>query len=229
MRFSTSLVALALVGAASTAGAQACLGTPSFTAGPVRLDGTFSSSNGQTSLGGGVSAGVERGVFGSVAINRLSADDDAGTDAVIGFGLQGGYELNIASSASKKVSSWSVCPVASFTQAKQSFSEFDEDVDFTARTFAAGVSAGTAIAASPKVSIAPFATLSVMRLSVSTDGLGDEFDDLLSASETGLALDLGAGFIISRLFTVRPAISVPIGFDGADAQFGVSVHFNFGK
>ena len=228
MRFSTSLVALALVGAASTAGAQACLGTPSFTAGPVRIDGSFASSNGQTQLGGGVSAGVERGAFGSVAINRLSADDDAGSDAVIGFGLQAGYEFSLASGATKKISSWSVCPVASFAQAKQTISEFDEEVDFTARTLTAGLAAGTAIAASPKVSIAPFASLALMRLSVSTDGLG-EFDDLLSGSETGLALDLGAGFILNRLFTVRPAISIPIGFDGADAQFGVSVHFNFGK
>jgi len=228
MRFSTSLVALALVGAASTAGAQACLGTPSFTAGPVRLDGSFATSDGQTSIGGGVSAGIERGAFGSIAINRYSGDDDAGTDAVTGFGLQAGYELSLKSAKTTKVSSWSVCPVASFAQAKQSVSVLDDDFDFTARTFTAGVAAGTAIAASPKVDIAPFASLSLMRISMSADGPG-VFEDIFSDSETGLALDLGAGFIISRIFTVRPAISIPIGFDGADAQFGVSFHMNFGK
>lgn len=228
MRFSTSLVALALVGAASTAGAQACLGTPSFTAGPVRLDGSISASDGETTLGGGVSAGIERGAFGSIAINRYSGDDDAGTDAVTGFGLQAGYEFSLKSAATKKVSSWSVCPVASFAQAKQSVTLLDDDFDFTARTYTAGVAAGTAITASPKVDIAPFASLSLMRVSVSTDGPGG-FDDLFSDSETGFALDLGAGFIISRIFTVRPVISIPIGFEGGDAQFGVSFHMNFGK
>jgi hypothetical protein len=225
MRFATSLVALALVAGATTAGAQNCLGIASFSRGPIRVDGGIGTGNDATTLSAGLSAGAPQGPFASIAVNRISVDSDGEDNSVTGFGIQGGWELNLQPAAARSTPPrFSVCPVVSFAQYKESDSFEGEEIEGTVRSITGGVSVGTSIASSTSIGLLPFATLSIVRQSASFEGFGlDE-----SVSETGGALDLGLGLVFGQRFTVRPAVSIPMGFEGADAQFGVSLHYNFG-
>ena len=48
-------------------------------------------------------------------------------------------------------------------------------------------------------------------------------------SDTFMALDLGAGFLINSVWTIRPMLSIPLGGDGRDESLSLGVSYNFGK
>jgi len=229
MRIIPVLAVLALSGGAAAADAQSCLGIASFAAGPIRAEGSFTSGDGANLLGAGLAAGKARGPFAGVGINRIDVEES--DESVTGFGLHAGWELELGTARPTTATRWSLCPIARFQQYRESFSDpdFDLDADVTVRGLSAGLALGTTIASSPNFALAPFGSLSLLRLSVDTEGLGEEFDDLLSDSETGGELDLGLGLIFNRMLTVRPMVMIPLGFEDSDAQFGISVHINFGR
>jgi hypothetical protein len=218
-----ALVSLAAIPAA---GAQNCLGLPSFAAAPLRVDGGLSTGNDATSFTVGASVGAARGPFGSLAYDRTNFDDD-GTNVDLsanGFTVSGGYELNLTSSATApRATAFSLCPVASFGYQKADFDEIGDEIDLTTKLFSLGVSLGAPIASSPTLALVPFATLRFLNVNTNSDAFA------VDESEQGGALDLGLGLVLNRLFTIRPLISIPIGFEEVDTSFGVTVHFNFGK
>jgi hypothetical protein len=50
-----------------------------------------------------------------------------------------------------------------------------------------------------------------------------------SGSETYGLLNLGVGMIFNSQIAVRPGISVPLGLDGGETSFGLTVGYNFGN
>jgi hypothetical protein len=221
--------ALVSLVAIPAAGAQNCLGLPSFAAAPLRVDGGFSSGDDATSFTVGASLGAPRGAFGSLAYDRTNFDDQ-GTDVDLsanGFSVSGGYELDLASSAGSTNGArrFSLCPVASYSWSKMDFDELGDDLDISMRTLSLGFSIGTPIASSPTLSVVPFGTLQFVNATGSVEAFDVDEDD----SEQGGRLDLGVGLVLNRLFTIRPLVSIPIGFEGAESRFGLTVHFNFGK
>jgi hypothetical protein len=223
MKLTTTLAAITLACAASIAEAQICLGTASFATGPIRIDGSFSTIDDATSLSVGASVGAPRGPFVSVNVNRTDIDEV--DESATGFGILGGLELDLSTSASSRSARFSLCPVASFNYSTADFDLLGESVEFSANTLSAGLALGAEVTASPTLSVIPFGALSVVRQSVDFEGFGEDAEE----SETGGSLDLGLGLVLNRRFTIRPLISIPLGFEGADPAFGVSVHFNFGR
>lgn len=118
----------------------------------------------------------------------------------------------------------SFCPVASFKRASKSFSEEGVDADLSYQTFSAGLSLGAQIQGSPTLTLVPFGTLSFVRPTVKVESDFGDFDE----SDEGGSLDLGVGLVFSRVFTIRPMVMIPIGFEDSSARFGVSAHLNFG-
>jgi hypothetical protein len=221
-----ALLSLATV---SSVGAQNCLGLPSFAAAPLRVDGGFRSGDDVATFSGGLSVGAASGPFGSLAYDRTNFDDQ-GTNVDLsanGFTLTGGYELDLASPAGTASGGrrFSLCPVVGFSWAKMDFDEIGDEIDITMRKLSLGVSVGTPVASSPTLSVVPFGTLQFVNATGSVDAFGT--DD--SESEQGGQIDLGIGLVLNRLFTIRPVVSIPIGFEGVDTSFGVTVHFNFGR
>jgi hypothetical protein len=223
-------VAAALVSLAAipAAGAQNCLGLPSFAAAPMRIDGGLSTGNDATSFTIGASIGAARGPFGSLAYDRTNFDDE-GTSIDLsanGFTIAGGYELNLTSSASgPRVVPISLCPVASYSWSKMDFDELGDDIDVSARKLSLGFAIGAPVASSSSLSVVPFGRLQFVHATGSVEAFDVDEDE----SEQGGQLDLGVGLVLNRLFTIRPLVSIPIGFDDLDTSFGVTVHFNFGK
>jgi len=48
-----------------------------------------------------------------------------------------------------------------------------------------------------------------------------------SSDDTGI--DVGAGFVINRVFTLLTGVSIPAGVGRPQPSFGLSVVFNFGR
>jgi hypothetical protein len=74
------------------------------------------------------------------------------------------------------------------------------------------------------VRFAPFGTVSFAYRRATVDAGRTS----ATADDVGGVIDLGAGFIFTNRFTIRPSVSIPVGFDDSDARFGIAVGFNFG-
>jgi hypothetical protein len=227
MRLTHSLVALSLVAlTAGTAGAQACLGIASFSTGSIRADAGLSTGDDVTNIALGLSAGAPAGPFGSVTYQRITIEAEGAEDESLnGFGVSGGFELDLSRGATTRTTRLSLCPVASFTRASKSFSEEGVSADLSFQTISAGLSLGTQIQGSPTLTLVPFGTLSFVRPSVKVESDFGDFDE----SDEGGQIDLGVGLVFSRVFTVRPMLMIPIGFEDSSTRFGVSAHLNFGS
>lgn len=228
MRLTSSLVALSLVTLAGTAGAQVCLGTPSFATGPIRIDAGLLTGNDNTQYGAGLAVGTANGPFVSAGVNRV--DIDGVDESATGFSVAGGFEVNLTDrrgTRARRATSLSLCPVASFSRAGVDFEESGIEAETSIRTFSAGLSLGAMVPSSPNFSLVPFGGLSYANSKASLEIDGEEFGD--SEAENYFVLDLGLGLVLNRSFTIRPTIGIPIGLDEADPNFGVSFHINFGR
>src|SRR5687768_658017 len=91
----TIVVALLVVSAAGAA-AQTCMGTASFTAGRIRIEGAASFNDDANGLGASVSVGSPIGLFAQGSVARMTFDgaefDDESAPL---FGLQAGYAINV--------------------------------------------------------------------------------------------------------------------------------------
>jgi hypothetical protein len=223
MRLHATIAALALAASASTATAQACLGTPSFATSPIRLDASLTSGNDATTYAAGLSVGAARGPFAGASIGRTSFDeefDEFDADATT-VGLRGGWDVTLAP-ASPGARSFSLCPIVGFDFSNGEFERPGEDIDFSTRTFSLGLALGSRFAASPTLALVPFGAIAYNNSSL-------EIEDIdVDESEDYGTIDLGVGFVINRIFTIRPLVSIPVGLEDADPTFGVSLHLNFG-
>jgi hypothetical protein len=48
-------------------------------------------------------------------------------------------------------------------------------------------------------------------------------------SDTFFSLDVGAGFVVNTVWTIRPMLSIPFGGDGQDESIALGVSYNFGR
>jgi hypothetical protein len=219
MRFTTTLVALAFAGA-STVGAQVCVGSPSFSTGPIRLEGGLQFGNDAMSYGVGAAVGSVTGPFASASVGIVNIDDVDESATV--FGAKAGWDLNLAPRPSGL--RLGVCPIVAFDY--QNGPEFDVgfgDLDLSATQLSAGLSVGASVVASPTMNVIPFGALRFARTSFKV-AIGDQDED---ESENHGILDLGVGFAFNNAFTFKPSVQIPLGLEDSDPVFGVTLSYNF--
>lgn len=205
---STTLVGLAaVVLTAADLSAQMCNGTAPFSVGKMRAGVGLTFPSDAMSIDGEFAVGSKSGLYGGVTASLVSMDN-VDDNATI-FGLNGGKEMVMGA---KKNIAW--CP-----QLLASFGSYPGDV--STMDIGGGVSFGTKMDASTSFELIPFGGGFLVRNSVDVGSA--------SASETNLYINLGAGFIFSKKWSVRPMIMIPITADNADATFGVMGSVNFGK
>jgi hypothetical protein len=209
-----SIIAVLVVAAASTpAAAQSCQGYTPFAVAPLRVTGDLVFGDNTTQYGASFAGGqAQPGLFGGVSVAGLKADNV--DETAKSLGVFGGFSVAV----SPTYPGLEFCPVASFDHT------WFPDVAGTsvsANTVTLGGAIGRSLAASPTLNIVPFVDLRWVHASVSA---GDA-----DGSDSAGQLGLGAGFVFSKTFTVRPVLLVPIAQDGASTAFGISVGFNFGK
>lgn len=215
----TGLVILALVAmTASQARAQYCNGMPSFVGQPLqaRVGGEFNDQ--ATQWLGGVGYGAHA-MFGGVDVGVVNLDElDA---SAVGVNLSGGYELRALDSDRR----FRACPVANVSHLFGPKDIEDSGVDYSETTFGFGVNLGVLATETEQMQLIPTAGFGFNVMNWSLEGAGFEFDD----TETYFNLDLGVGMVFNGRMGLHPFVSIPIGLEGADASFGVTLGMNFGR
>jgi hypothetical protein len=205
---STTLLGLAaVVLTAADLSAQMCNGTAPFSAGKMRAGVGLSFPSDAMSIDGEFAVGSRSGLYGGVTASLISIDNVDGNGT--SFGLNGGKAMVMG--AKKNIE---FCP-----QLLVGFGSLPGDI--STLDIGGGVTFGTKMDASTSFDLIPFGGAFLVRNRVEVG--------TISGSETNLALSLGAGFVFSPKWTVRPYINIPITADNADATFGVMGSVNFGK
>jgi hypothetical protein len=210
-----SLALLAMV--RSQAVAQTCQGLASFTSGKMQVAGNGQFTEGANRFGAGFSYGLPANIYGGAQLSTTSFD---GADASsIGIGANLGYQLALGKSADIHV-----CPVASLELGMGP----DEDaaggnpaVDRSTREINMGLSIGKAMGSTPRMQIVPAVGLGLRNLKLTEDDA--------SFSDTHGLARLGVGFIFNQQIAVRPSVDIPLGLEGSDPTFGLTVAYSFGS
>lgn len=213
-----ALVVAALVSlAAMPAPAQLCAGMASFSSGRMQVGGQLLTNDDYSSYGAALSLGTPRELFGGIAIANNDYDFIDESGLYVGFG--GGYQLRPARQG------FQVCPMVSLGFGLGPDDIGGTGVDMSIRQFAAGASLGMVAHRSGGLQIVPTGSLAIVNQKIALDGPGGDADE----SDTFLSLDLGAGFVMNSVWTIRPMLSLPLGGDGQEESLSLSVSYNFGR
>ncbi len=216
----TLVVSMALLAVVNApAAAQACLGLASFSNGNMQVSGNGQFTEGANRYGAGFNYGIPASVFAGAQISTTSFDGAEASSLGIGANL--GYQLSLGKAANVHV-----CPVASLELG------MGPDVDSTATTPGSnassrlanlGFSVGTTMAASPRMQIIPSVGLGLAYSQLRLEGA------TTNPSETYGQAQLGVGLVFNQTIAVRPSVSIPLGLEGSDPTFGLTVAYSFGS
>jgi hypothetical protein len=212
-----SVVAALSFLAALPADAQLCAGTASFSAGRMQAAGQVVSNDDYSSYGVGLSLGNPRGLYYGAQIGNNDYDflDESG----LWLGASGGYQLRPAKQG------FQICPVMALGFGLGPDNIGGSDADMSTRQFSAGAIIGIVAHRDGNFQIVPTGGLSVVNQKVTLESSFGSADE----SDTFMALDLGAGFLINSVWTIRPMLSIPLGGDGRDESLSLGVSYNFGR
>jgi len=213
---------LAVLPPAATA--QVCSGFASFAQGPFQVIGSAAFNDQSKSFGGGFGFGGA-GAFGQLSIGTTSFSDLDGSSFTFGAGA--GYQLSL-----DKRKIVHLCPIASvaFASGPNDIDVFGDGslvLDLNETDFEFGVALGAVASRSGQTQIIPAGSLAFVSATVKAKDQVSGASD--SQSETFGLLSLGLGLVFNQVFTLRPAVAVPFGLDGASTTFGVTLSVTFGQ
>jgi hypothetical protein len=208
-----------LLAASTSSGAQMCVGSASFAAGPVRVAADARFGDNVKGFGANVAFGAPQNFWVTGEVTKVDYDDVSESATV--FGATGGYSMPM--NPEKTIE---FCPVVSFNyQTGPNFSSVLGKADISDRAFGLGGSFGGVASTSPSFDFIPFAggQFVMDRGTVKINGSST------SDSQNFGVISVGAGFVLNKTVTIRPIAEFPVGLDGAKPSYGIGVGFNFGK
>jgi hypothetical protein len=212
-----SLALLAIV--RSPAVAQTCMGLASFSTAPMQVTANGQFGDLANTFGATVGYGIPSSVYGNLGVSTTSYDGIDGS--TLGLGAHVGYQMAVG-----KARQVQVCPNASVGIGKGP-NDDAAGVDQSSRSATVGLNVGTVLGANPRMKIIPTAGLSyAYGKSKAEDDAGAtlfEFSD-----SYGLA-QLGVGIVLNQNISVRPSVDIPLGLEGSDPTFGLTLGYNFGS
>ena len=216
-------VAVLLAGLAQTAASQTCLGGLSFRNNPTQLDASVGLGNDALTFSGGATFGAANGPFASVGAGYTIIDAaDLFDDDPTGFSVGG--TIGFAASAAGE-GKWEFCPLAGLGWTSVSGDVLGENVTLELISFQFGAAFGFVLPSSGSTSVIPFAGLSYARVDGTIEGGGESFD--LDA-DTYTPGTFGVGIAFNRNVSIRGAVEVPFGLEGADPTFHFGISFGLG-
>lgn len=219
MRIGALLVAFGVLALSATRmEAQTCVGTASFSKGPVRLGAGLASTEGVKRYDVSMAAGAKAGPFASGTMSRAEYSDIDGSATVLGVGAGYAIDLNPAKTVQ-------FCPLARFSHQSGPDIDFGTSTITTSfRSFGLGGSLGVVLPIGPTVDFVPFAGASYFVEHASASG--GTFDP---DTQDETKVNVGAGFVVNKTLTLQPSVVIPVGNDGAKSVFQLAFAFNFGS
>lgn len=215
----TLVVSLALFAVVNApAAAQTCLGLASFSQGNIQVSGNGQFTQGSNRFGAGLNYGLPAGIFGGAQVSTTSYDGPGSSSLGVGGNL--GYQLSVGRAANIQV-----CPVASL-ELGNGPDDNATNTNVSSRVANVGLSLGTTMGASPRMQIVPAAGLGLAYGKQTTKVDGVSAPDV---SETYGLARLGVGLIFNQQIAVRPSVDIPLGLQGSDPTFGLTVAYSFGS
>jgi hypothetical protein len=198
------MVAALVTGIATTAKAQLCAGSASFTAGRMRVGVGAEFPAGAKAYGVGLTRSHRSGAYFGGQIMRQDPNGaaESSTDLQANVGYQTSFD---------GLGKTRFCPTGHF--GKTSRPNNQQGVTH----YALGGTFGQALSSSENMTLAP--SLGVSWVHYSSGGVSDSW----------IQTTLGAGFIFNRDVTFTPMLRLPLNQDGADPTFGFSLSYNFGR
>ena len=197
--------------------AQVCAGFPSFRGRPIQIVGAAAFNDNSKTFGGGVGFGGA-GAFGSLELGTAHIDAFDASAFVVGGSV--GYQVPL-----DKKGAVQLCPGAGVEFAIGPKNINGTGVDYSETDISLGVSVGVVAARTAQVDVVPTGAIAFAH----SDGkLKDASGNSVSNSESFGVLGLGIGFVFSYQVSIRPAVSIPFGVNGASTSFGVTLAVNFG-
>ena len=199
------LIVTALVaGIATSAKAQLCAGSASFTAGRMRVGVGAEFPAGAKAYGAGLTRSHRSGAYFGGQITRQNPTGAAETATDLQANV--GYETSFDGLGKTRF-----CPTGHFGITNRPNNQ--ESVTH----YALGGTFGQVLSSSDNMTLAP--SLGVSWVHYSSGGVSDSW----------IEATLGAGFIFNRDVTLTPMLRLPLNQDGAEPTFGVSLSYNFGR
>jgi hypothetical protein len=210
-----SLALLAIVNAPAVA--QTCLGLASFSSGNMQVSGNGQFAQGANRFGAGFHYGMPAGMFGGAQVSTTSYD--GASSSSLGIGADVGYQLSMGKAANVHV-----CPTASF-EIGNGPDDNAANINASSKNANIGFSLGTMMGHNPRMQIIPSAGLGLAytKLKIEDPTSTTELSDTYGQAR------LGVGFVFNHQIAVRPSIDIPLGLQGSDPTFGVTVAYSFGK
>ncbi|HEX2249708.1 MAG TPA: hypothetical protein VHH32_05130 [Gemmatimonadales bacterium] len=218
MRRSLAILLSLLAIIRTPAAAQTCMGLASFSAAPVQVTANGNFSDLTTTFGATGGYGIPAGVYGNVGISTTSYDGVEGS--ALALAARTGYQLNLSTARQIQV-----CPTASFELGMGPNDEIG-GVEQSGRTATVGLALGAEMVAGPRMRVVPSAGLYLGHSKQKAENT--EGATLFEISNTFGLAQVGVGIILNQNISLRPSIDIPLGYEGNDATFGLTLGYNFG-
>ena len=192
-----------IASAGSTADGQTCRGTAAYVPSRIKVAGALHFADGLESFAAGLGVGGSR-TFATGEVVRYVFDGS--NVGVTTYGAETGVEFRVDSLSSPRV-----CPLIAFTYQPAN------DFFVSATSIAFGGSAGWAFAPDPDIQLVPVAA--AMR----------EWDRAAGETATYTTMQLGAGLVLGREWTIQPSMTFTPGIEGSTPSYAISFTYNFGS
>lgn len=212
-----ALVALLAI-VRSPAVGQTCMGLASFGSAPIQVTGTGQFGEVSNTFGATAGYGIAS-LYGTVGVATTSIDGVDGHQ--LGLAARAGYQLTLGSAGRIQV-----CPNASFGLGAGPNNDA-AGIDQSARSATVGVNVGTVLGASPRMKVVPTAGLSFAYARQKAENAAGS--TLFAISDSYALAQLGVGIILNSAISVRPNVEIPLGLEGIDPIFGLTLGYNFGR
>jgi hypothetical protein len=213
------IVTALMAGVAATADAQLCTGSAPFTAGRMRVGLGAEFPEGAKAYGGGLTWSHGSGVYVGGQISRH--DDNAGPESALDYQANLGYEMSI-----ETLGKIHFCPTGHFGMTKGPDAA---NAETSTTHYGLGGAFGSVLSTSDNLAIVPSLGINWVSASVKTTTTNNQGSNSTTASDSWMEATLGAGFILNRDVTFAPMVRIPLNQDGAEARFGFSLAYNFGR
>jgi hypothetical protein len=210
--------------------AQRCMGEASFADRRAQIAADASFSAGGRSVTGGLGVGSPRGPFASIGLGVAHNDDV--NDEATAFAATAGVEFPIQPGPKTQLCPFISAVVVDRTKARGQIliSGFLYDISHVSvQTYGLGMSLGTVLSSVTAFELVPFASAAVIARNTTIYAVGPGADPTEAEGDHYYAVSFGAGGIVRKLITFRPAVTLTFGDGQTNALYGVHLSVGFGR